>query len=626
MCFVASIRSFDYTKAMKSGIIALFIIICPFAAHGQGKSHRAFGIALNGVPAVADSSAGKLYFSLPPDSPDRLSAQLTCTGNNPYIRLNGKPVDTGTQASLEIDDWPRRKHILSQLQADGTWRQWEMCFTTLPLVCIDADTEQMAATFFTDKYKKHPGFFTLIDPQNRTDGLHPLFAHTIGIRIRGASSSYFPKKSFSVEFRNDREEPEDIGLLNIRRDDDWILDAMYIDRARMRNRVATDIWNEINDLPYAKENTEQCNGTHGQFVEVFVNGSYHGLYCLTDKIDRKKLNLKKTKNGKDGSAVPRGLLYKGRAWTEATILSGYRNEAQTNTLWWEGWEQKYPDDSPQAGYWEPMKRLIDKIAYNTTPDTTVFRENVKDICYLDNVVDYIILINSLLIQDNQLKNAYISFRNIQEDPRMLLTPWDMDASFGRTWDGQVVGDAPHLWGFGGTLINQCCLFYRMIAECPDDFMPRIHERWNELKKGVLAPEAVSERLDTYARLFERSGAWRREARRWPEYMGDLQEEMAYCKDVYQRNTLRMEEGMGNYFSTGCFYAGQTPTLYVEKRADSLFINTPERQAQVSITDMAGRTRFAAGCFPTVCRGLGKGIYLIRLTTGTRAAIQKITIP
>lgn len=64
----------------------------------------------------------------------------------------------------------------------------------------------------------------------------------------------------------------------------------------------------------------------------------------------------------------------------------------------------------------------------------------------------------------------------------------------------------------------------------------------------------------------------------------------------------------------------------KKRADGLFINTPERQAQVSITDMAGRTRFAAGCFPTVCRGLGKGIYLIRLTTGTRAAIQKITIP
>ena len=58
----------------------------------------------------------------------------------------------------------------------------------------------------------------------------------------------------------------------------------------------------------------------GVFVEVFINGDYHGLYCMTDKIDRKLLGLKKIKMKDDGEVSVRGVLYKGVSWNGYTDI------------------------------------------------------------------------------------------------------------------------------------------------------------------------------------------------------------------------------------------------------------------------------------------------------------------
>ena len=72
-------------------------------------------------------------------------------------------------------------------------------------------------------------------------------------------------------------------------------------------------------FPYVMDGYERCttpydtkydnrNGSEGVFVEVFINGEYHGLYCMTDKINRKLLGLKKAKTNDDGQIEIRGLL------------------------------------------------------------------------------------------------------------------------------------------------------------------------------------------------------------------------------------------------------------------------------------------------------------------------------
>ena len=76
----------------------------------------------------------------------------------------------------------------------------------------------------------------IVDPLKRTDGEY-VFSQNTKSRIRGAASGGYSKKSFTVSLYDDAyEDKVDATVLGMRDDDGWILDAMYADHARMRNR------------------------------------------------------------------------------------------------------------------------------------------------------------------------------------------------------------------------------------------------------------------------------------------------------------------------------------------------------------------------------------------------------
>ncbi len=142
-----------------------------------------------------------------------------------------------------------------------------------------------------DDYKK--GTLQLTDANGKIVKLNAKF------KLRGATSRHFDMKpSFTMKLQNsDYSKELDSTLLNIRSCSSWILDAMAIDRICMRNRVCFDIWNDFSPLPYSTDFNGR-SGTKGEFVEVYINDSYTGIYCLSDKINRKLLDLKKAKEEK----------------------------------------------------------------------------------------------------------------------------------------------------------------------------------------------------------------------------------------------------------------------------------------------------------------------------------------
>ena len=51
---------------------------------------------------------------------------------------------------------------------------------------------------------------------------------------------------------------------------------------------------------------------------------------------------------------------------------------------------------------------------------------------MDNYVNYKLLITLIMGVDNVSKNYYISMK--QANDKFLITPWDMDLSYGNNWD------------------------------------------------------------------------------------------------------------------------------------------------------------------------------------------------
>jgi len=98
----------------------------------------------------------------------------------------------------------------------------------------------------------------------------------IGIETRGESSQYFfPKKSYGFETRLENGENNNVSLLGMPEENDWILYAPYSDKTLMRNVMTYDLSNTMG---------QYCTRTH--YCEVIVNSDYKGIYVLLEKIKR----------------------------------------------------------------------------------------------------------------------------------------------------------------------------------------------------------------------------------------------------------------------------------------------------------------------------------------------------
>jgi hypothetical protein len=105
------------------------------------------------------------------------------------------------------------------------------------------------------------------------DGGRSVYRGQIGIELRGQSSKAFPKQGWSVELRDRKGDNRNVSLLGMPADDDWVMYAAYNDKTLMRNVIAYETARRLGR--YASRT---------RFVEVTLNGRYHGVYVLMEKL------------------------------------------------------------------------------------------------------------------------------------------------------------------------------------------------------------------------------------------------------------------------------------------------------------------------------------------------------
>ncbi|MEM6344485.1 MAG: CotH kinase family protein [Bacteroidota bacterium] len=241
----------------------------------------------------------------------------------------------------------------------------------------------------------------------------------LGLKLRGNTSLSFPKKSYRLEFWEDTEgvNNRDVSLLNMRDDDDWLLDGMWNEPLSIRDKSAMELW-----LSYGRVNDTDKEdivlGAAREYCELFINGAYKGLYYVGERLDRKQLKLDKCTSPSDG-----GELYKAKGWDAAVIafsLPPYDN----NNLYWGGYEVKYPQEIGKYD-WQNLKEFIAFFIDNLPADFENIYPQKLD---TDNLIDYFIQINLLYAYDNAGNNVYIARKN-PSSPYYFVS-WDYDATLG----------------------------------------------------------------------------------------------------------------------------------------------------------------------------------------------------
>jgi hypothetical protein len=481
-----------------------------FMVDEQGKALK--------VPAITPFSAYINHFALDGQRPifENRKSQFMYPLPTPYLEGGDYAPQVSFQAAddahyeliteskdkLVFDDAATANGFVMHLMRDGVKvAEAPIVFSPLPLV-------EITTILPDDKEKEYRNGTLHVLNQTTTDSIGVEQELPAFFRYRGATTLNYPKRSFNIKLRDDLGEDLDTTFFNIRSKDKWILDAMSIDQINMRNRVCFDIWNAYSKTPYSTEFGGR-NGTQGQFVEVILNGSYNGIYCFTDRIDRKLLDLKKYKEDMEGNVTIRGLLYKSNLWDNTGLTNTQLNpDANIDSVEWNNWELQYPDDFPGQDTWEPLRRLYDVCSGDELMNNSVayFYEN--------NVIDFHLLVMALNLIDNGNKNIFLSNKNITKNEPFVFTPWDMDTSLGGYYDGRYSGGTYDETKVSDLRIHKNEPFATLWNHNVAQYRDKLAARWNEVKKSSLSVDAVQAQLQHYANIFTKCGAWQREYTRW----------------------------------------------------------------------------------------------------------------
>ena len=122
----------------------------------------------------------------------------------------------------------------------------------------------------------------------------PSLATSVLINIRGRSSREFDKKSYRITLIHDDGTNNNQSVMGMDAHHEWVLHGPFLDKTLIRNYMLYNIAGEF--MEYAP---------NVRFCEVVIDGSYQGLYLMTESITK----------GYDGSRLTMEVEKKGSTFT-----------------------------------------------------------------------------------------------------------------------------------------------------------------------------------------------------------------------------------------------------------------------------------------------------------------------
>ena len=291
------------------------------------------------------------------------------------------------------------------------------------------------------------------------------------LRIQGQSSTLFPKLNYAIQFLESGTSGQKklkVELFEGHKESKYVLKANYVDASAARNVVAARIYKQIAETRDNGDPISQtdCKGVIDGFpVLVYHDGSFEGLYTLNMPRDNWVYEQKR------GEEYRHAALF-SRRFVPSNYLRDHIN--------WDNYDWKLEFDSteevPGIGTeWiaDSFNSTIDKIRFYSDAQ---FREQISEVVNVDRAIDCLIYTIFIAAYDNRCKNnLYLTYDGVQ----WALTMYDMDASFGLSFDGSHY--FPPTFPVTNFTNGGTQLYFRLYKL----YFPEICARYKELRKEVL---------------------------------------------------------------------------------------------------------------------------------------------
>lgn len=455
-----------------------------------------------------DAPGGRWFYSLMENSP---------TATDPTVAVT----TAGAGISFAFENIPitdKLIHCNTPIRliayTDSTYREYSLVCTTLPILEL-----RFPESIGVEETEVQVRLF-----DNRSGSLSRVTTSRADAHIRGNLSTWYPKKGYKLSLTTDslgnNLRNNDVSLLGMRQENDWILNAAYNDQDRVRQIFSAALWADgcgTNNL-WGVENSNDY-----AYVELFCNDEYWGLYLFGYPIDRPQLGINS----------PGEYLYKKVSY-DIPSAEDFAAGPEIPGYAFGGSSSLGPNDPTGTADWAALANYY--AALNGSDFSAMD---------LDNLIDTYLF--TLMIQgvDNCGKNYYISAKNLNGDTAYLITPWDFDLSWGNTYDES---DPNFTVCTVGPEVNLTFEPFAPLLEC--DFAslaPRILARYQQLRSGPWSDEAMDALLNGYENAIFRSGAYARDTGRWSDSTQTNQEDLSNFRAMVKARMACMDEYVRSYF-------------------------------------------------------------------------------
>lgn len=472
-------------------------------------------LAFSGEKLAVDKNTATFY--LPLNMEEETWETGTLTSLVPEVQLLFEENVTDTEKQEAIREG---KHFRFYAVKGSEYQECFLVVTGLPILAIEttetADTEIFGGmVYFWDNESK----------QNWTSS-NILEAH-----IRGNTSRTYPKKGYKLSLKTQDKDGNVVedkkSLFGLREDDEWILNAMYSDSSKIRDKLSIDVWNafgsQVSEFPNAKF------GTDFVYVEVIFNQEYRGLYGLMEPVDSKQLDLTKEEERGQTEYSYKSITPQNVSTAELLELPEYGTELA-------GYELKGKHSSIARESWEP---LLSYLKLRDLSDDETFLQQAPLLTDIKGALNIWIYLQAVIGIDNRGKNMYYVAKSTGNSQKIYFAPWDMDITWGDCLS-EGTGDAIWDVGLNSNLYSErinWTLGDRLVELDVADSREQVAKTWKELREGVLSEDALNQAVDELVHQIQDSGALTRNEVRWPESNSGADYELFKRMALYRMRIL-----------------------------------------------------------------------------------------
>jgi len=334
-----------------------------------------------------------------------------------------------------------------------------------------------------------------------TDDFNGYNGH-ITIEKRGNSSQWNDKAPYRFETVDEDGENNNVSLLGMPEENDWVLYAPWQDKSMVRNILTYKLSNDIGR--YAPRT---------KLVELYLNDGYEGVYVLMEKIKRDGDRVDISKLNPDeisGDDVTGGYILKFDWFFTGDNIGGFQSDVDGMT-----YNYHYPQPSEIVP--EQEDYIIDYIDnfenIMSSDNYTDLDTGYPSIMNVESFVDFILLQELAKNVDAYRLSTYIYKNKESVDNRLTAGPvWDFNhgygnCDYGETWeiDNWLLEYNPE----GG---DQMSFWWEMLWQ-DENFQYKAAERYTELRSTIFSVQHINSIIDSSVN--ELGDAVDRNFSKWP---------------------------------------------------------------------------------------------------------------